>query len=113
MVTTATDIVASATSARHGFPDRLLLDSPLPGTNGSHALPTIRVGKSQSPVMLILAPEGPGRAEWMHTLGPAAYRKKPVDGEMLLAAIEAATVRNSMSRTTIHPQTKAYESQLS
>ena len=43
------------------------------------------------PVIVITAHDEPGTAERVGSLGAAAYLKKPVDRDTLLAAIEAAT----------------------
>ena len=70
--------------------DYLLLDLHMPGINGFDVLETFRSRQVLVPVIVITAHDEPGTAERVRALGAAAYLKKPVDRDALLAAIEAA-----------------------
>ena len=72
------------------FPDYLLLDLHMPGLNGFDVLETLRARQSSVPVIVITAHDEPGTADRALALGAAAYLKKPVGRDSLLAAIAAA-----------------------
>jgi FixJ family two-component response regulator len=70
--------------------DYLLLDLHMPGINGFDVLEAIHSRQILVPVIVITAHDEPGTADRVRALGAAAYLKKPVDRDALLAAIEAA-----------------------
>ena len=70
--------------------DCLLLDLHMPGINGFDVLEAFRSRQIPVPVIVITAHDEPGTAERVRALGAAAYLKKPVDRDTLLAAIEGA-----------------------
>jgi CheY-like chemotaxis protein len=71
--------------------DYLLLDLHMPGINGFDVLEAIRFRQNPVPVIVITAHDEPGTAERARALGAAAFLKKPVDRDALLAAIQTAT----------------------
>ena len=71
--------------------DCLLLDLHMPGINGFDVLETFRSRHIPAPIIVITAHDEPGMAERVRALGAAAYLKKPVDRDALLAAMAAAT----------------------
>jgi CheY-like chemotaxis protein len=71
-------------------PDYLLLDLHMPGINGFDVLETIHTRQIPVPVIVITAHDEPGTADRVRSLGATAYLKKPVDRDVLLAAIAAA-----------------------
>jgi len=72
--------------------DCLLLDLHMTGINGFDVLEAFRIRQIPVPVIVITAHDEPGTADRVHALGATAYLKKPVDRDVLLAAIEAAQV---------------------
>jgi FixJ family two-component response regulator len=72
--------------------DYLLLDLHMTGINGFDVLEAFRIRRIPVPVIVITAHDEPGTADRVHALGATAYLKKPVDRDVLLAAIEAAQV---------------------
>jgi DNA-binding response OmpR family regulator len=68
----------------------LLLDLHMPGVNGFDVLEAFRSRQIPVPVIVITAHDEAGTKERVRALGAAAYLKKPVDRDALLAAIEAA-----------------------
>lgn len=71
-------------------PDYLLLDLHMPGLNGFDVLEAFHSRRSPVPIIVITAHDERGTAERARALGASAYLKKPVDRDVLLAAIEAA-----------------------
>jgi DNA-binding NarL/FixJ family response regulator len=71
--------------------DCLLLDLHMAEVSGFDVLEAFRSRHIHVPVIVITAHDEPGTAERVGSLGAAAYLKKPVDRDTLLAAIEAAT----------------------
>lgn len=80
------------------LPDCLLLDLHMPGINGLDVMRTIDAHHHAIPVIVITAHDEPGTAERVHKLGAAAYLKKPVDREDLLAAIASAIAHSDNPR---------------
>jgi DNA-binding response OmpR family regulator len=72
-------------------PEFLLLDLHMPGINGFDVLEAFRSRRIPVPVIVITAHDEPGTEARVRALGAAAYLKKPVDRDALLAAIAAAT----------------------
>ena len=70
--------------------DYLLLDLHMPGINGFDVLAALQSRHPPVPVIVITAHDEPGTKERVCALGAAAYLKKPVDRDALLAAIGAA-----------------------
>jgi FixJ family two-component response regulator len=70
--------------------DCLLLDLHMPGLNGFDVLEAFHSRQSPVPIVVITAHDEPGTAERVRALGAAAYLKKPVGRDALLAAIAAA-----------------------
>lgn len=71
--------------------DYLLLDLHMPGINGFDVLEAFRSRHISVPVIVITAHDEPGTAERVWALGASAYLKKPVDRDVLVSAIAAAT----------------------
>jgi len=69
----------------------VLLDLQMLGLNGFEVLEAIAIRKSHVPVVVITAHDEPGTAERVLTLGASVYLKKPVDRDILFAAIAKAT----------------------
>jgi FixJ family two-component response regulator len=69
----------------------LLLDLQIPGLNGFEVLAAIGIRKPRVPVVVITAHDEPGTAARVLTLGASVYLKKPVDRDVLFAAIAKAT----------------------
>ena len=70
--------------------DCLLLDLHMAEVSGFDVLEAFGSRHIHVPVIVITAPDEPGIAERVRSLGAAAYLKKPVDRDALLSAIEAA-----------------------
>jgi FixJ family two-component response regulator len=70
--------------------DCLLLDLHMAGINGFDVLEAFRIRRIPVPVIVITAHDEPGTADRVHALGATAYLKKPVDRDVLLAAIKTA-----------------------
>ncbi|MCE9612874.1 MAG: response regulator [Lentisphaerae bacterium] len=71
-------------------PDCLLLDLHMEAVNGFDVLEGIRSRRIILPVIVITAHDEPGTAERVRALGASAYLRKPVEREVLLAALDAA-----------------------
>ena len=82
------DFLASLESHQ---PDCLLLDLQMPGVNGFSVLEAFQSRHIRLPVVVVTAHDEPGTAERVAALGASACLKKPVDRNILFAAIEAAT----------------------
>lgn len=70
--------------------DCLLLDLHMTGINGFDVLEAFRSRQIPVPVIVITAHDEPGTSDRVHALGAKAYLKKPVDRDVLLAAIATA-----------------------
>lgn len=78
-------------AAWDSFPiDCLLLDLHMMEISGFDVLETIRSRQIRVPVIVITAHDEPGTEERVRALGAAAYLRKPVDRDTLLAAIGTA-----------------------
>jgi len=67
-----------------------LLDLQMAEVSGFDVLEAFRSRHIHVPVIVITAHDEPGTAEWVRSPGAAAYLKKPVDQDTLVAAIGAA-----------------------
>jgi DNA-binding response OmpR family regulator len=81
------DLLRALESQRLDF---VLLDLHMPGTNGFDVLAACQAGQIEVPTIVVTAHDEPGTQERVRALGAAAYLKKPVDRDVLLAAMEAA-----------------------
>jgi len=68
----------------------VLLDLHLPGINGFEVLETLGIRRIPVPVIVITAHDEPGTAERVVALGASAYLRKPVERDVLFAAIAEA-----------------------
>ena len=71
-------------------PDCLLLDLHMVEGSGFDVLEDLQVRQAHVPVIVITAHDAPGTAERVRALEACAYLKKPVDRNVLLAAITDA-----------------------
>jgi FixJ family two-component response regulator len=70
--------------------DCLLLDLHMTEVSGFDVLEAFRAQGVRVPVVVITAHDEPGTAARVQALGACSYLKKPVDGEVLVAAITDA-----------------------
>jgi FixJ family two-component response regulator len=68
----------------------VLLDLQLPGINGFEVLEALGIRRIPVPVIVITAHDEPGTAKRVGALGASAYLKKPVERDVLFAAIAEA-----------------------
>jgi FixJ family two-component response regulator len=78
--------------------DCLLLDLHMAEVSGFDVLEVFQSRHIQTPVIVITAHDDPGTAERVRLLGAAAYLKKPVDRDTLLAAIAAAIAHSETNQ---------------
>jgi FixJ family two-component response regulator len=71
--------------------DLVLLDLQLPGIKGFEVLEALVLRSIHVPVIVITAHDKPGAAERVRALGACAYLRKPIELEVLLAAIAEAS----------------------
>jgi FixJ family two-component response regulator len=71
--------------------DLVLLDLQLPGIKGFEVLEALGLRRIHMPVIVITAHDKPGAAERVRALGACAYLRKPIEREVLLAAIADAS----------------------
>jgi DNA-binding response OmpR family regulator len=76
-------------------PDYVLLDLHMPGKNGFDVLEALDARRILVPVIVITAHDEPGTEARARALGAAAYLRKPVDRDALLAAIREAPSPNA------------------
>jgi FixJ family two-component response regulator len=71
-------------------PDCLVLDFHLPGLTGLDVQRQLTQSGSNLPVIVITGHDEPGMADKLFAAGASAYLTKPVDDQVLLAAITKA-----------------------
>lgn len=71
-------------------PDCAVLDANLPGLSGFEVQDRMRAGGLRIPVVMISGHDGPGAEGHALANGAYAYFRKPVDGAVLIEAIERA-----------------------
>jgi FixJ family two-component response regulator len=77
-------------SLRTSRPDCLVLDLQMPEMNGLALKRQLERAGIRLPVVVITGHDEPGTRARCLAAGAAAYLRKPLDGGMLLAAIDAA-----------------------
>jgi FixJ family two-component response regulator len=80
-------------SLRNHAPDCLVLDLHMPVMDGFEVESQLTRGDFQIPVVAITGRDAPKERERILELGVAAFLQKPLDGQILVAAINAATNR--------------------
>jgi FixJ family two-component response regulator len=80
-------------SLRNHAPDCLVLDLHMPVMDGFEVESQLTRGDFQIPVVAITGRDAPKDRERILELGVAAFLQKPLDGQILVAAINAATKR--------------------
>jgi FixJ family two-component response regulator len=80
-------------SLRHRAPDCLILDLHMPVMDGFEVESQLAQGDFQIPVVAITGRDAPKDRERILERGVAALLQKPLDGQVLVAAINAATNR--------------------
>jgi DNA-binding response OmpR family regulator len=91
-VVLASDCIQAISVARQQSPDVILLDIGLPGGNGFIVLERLKsITSLASTPVIVISSLDPAQAE-MRALdgGAVAYIQKPVDGEKILSAVNAA-----------------------
>ena len=73
----------------------VLPDLHLPGVNGFEVLKALCIRRIPVPVIVITAHDEPGTAERVRALGARAYLRKPVERDVLFAAIAEAPAGSS------------------
>jgi FixJ family two-component response regulator len=71
-------------------PDCVVLDAHLPGLSGFDVQDRMRATGARIPVVMISGNDSPGAEGHALANGAHAYLRKPVDGQVLIAAIENA-----------------------
>jgi FixJ family two-component response regulator len=77
-------------SLPQSLPDCLLLDLQMPGTSGLDLQRQVERTGLRLPIVVITGHDEPGMQAHCMAAGARAYLRKPLEAEMLLAAIEAA-----------------------
>ncbi len=80
-------------SLRRRLPDCVVLDLHLPGLTGLEVLQRLRQEGSRLPVLVITGKDEAGSMQAAFAAGAADYLVKPLDGQTLLAAVDAAVRR--------------------
>jgi two-component system response regulator FixJ len=81
-------------SLEKGCPECVILDLHLPEISGLEVQEQLSREKPLLPVILITGRDDPGLSERALAAGAAAYLKKPLDEEALLAAITSAVAES-------------------
>jgi FixJ family two-component response regulator len=71
-------------------PDCVVLDLHMPGLSGFEVQARLAMTAPALPVVVITGHDIPEAGERVLTAGAAAYLRKPVDGQVLLDAVESA-----------------------
>jgi DNA-binding response OmpR family regulator len=92
VVTLAEDAVSAVSVARKELPDLVLLDLGLPAGDGFLVLERIRnlPSVATTPVIVLSARDPAGNRERAVAAGALAFFQKPVENDLLLAAIHKA-----------------------
>jgi len=77
-----------------GRPDCIVLDLNMMPMNGFSVLEQLALNRTKFPVIVITGNDSEEAHELAMNNGIAAYLRKPVDGQVLLDAIDAAVGRN-------------------
>jgi FixJ family two-component response regulator len=78
-------------------PDCVVLDLHMqPGLSGLQVLEQLRSSGSRVPVIITTGQDEPQTEERCLSAGAAAYLRKPLDGELLLATIDRAIIGGAM-----------------
>jgi two-component system response regulator FixJ len=78
-------------SLRNHTPDCVVLDLHMPETDGFEVQSRLAQAGFRIPIVVVTGRDAPTDRERMAERGVTAFLQKPLDGEALLAAIDAAT----------------------
>lgn len=82
-------------SLREASPDCLVLDLHMPGLSGLEVLQRLREAQVRFPTVIITAYDEPRLKEQCMAAGATAYLRKPLDSDVLLAAISGSILQKS------------------
>jgi FixJ family two-component response regulator len=80
-------------SLQHGMPECLVVDMQMPEFTGLDLLHHLTRHGIRIPTVVITGHDEAGNRERCEAVGTRAYLLKPLEGEALIAAIEAVTAR--------------------
>ena len=80
-------------SLQHGMPECLVVDMQMPEFTGLDLLHHLTRHGIRIPTIVITGHDEAGNRERCEAVGTRAYLLKPLEGEALIAAIEAVTAR--------------------
>ncbi|HVO84460.1 MAG TPA: response regulator [Syntrophobacteria bacterium] len=83
------------TSGRHELPDVFVIDVRMPGVSGLELQRALAASGSRTPVIFVTAYRDDQARTLAQQAGAVAYLEKPVDEEVLLAAIRAGLKRQT------------------
>lgn len=77
-------------------PDCVILDLHMPGLSGLQVLQQLQSSRNTLPAIIITGHDEPQTHERCLSAGASAFLRKPLDGEVLLEAIDRAVTGRSM-----------------
>lgn len=88
--------------AARSLPDCVVLDLRMPGSNGLVVLDTMQAQAMRMPVVVLTGNDTPDSRGQALARGADAYLSKPVDGDALINAVQAAIERHRRQRLSPH-----------